>query len=120
VQQSDRTENVIIDAIGPETFTYRELAKTIGKLIGCSRPVVSVPPWLGYAVGSVIGRLVGDVTITRDEIEGLMADLLFTTSPPAGKTKLTDWTREHADTLGYRYTSEVARRIDRKSDYSKL
>jgi len=31
------------------------------------------------------------VFITRPEIEGLMANLLYVTSPPAGKTKLTDW-----------------------------
>jgi NADH dehydrogenase len=82
--------------------------------------VVSVPKWFGYGAGWVIGKWTGDVTITRDEIEGLMADLLYTGSPPAGKTHLTEWTREHADTLGKRYASEVARRVDRRSGYGSL
>jgi NADH dehydrogenase len=120
VEQAGRTENETIDAIGPETFTYRELVKTIGDIIGCRRPVVSVPKWFGYSAGWVIGKWTRDVTITRDEIEGLMADLLYTTSPPAGKTRLTEWTREHADTLGRRYASEVARRVNRRSEYGKL
>ena len=120
VEHASRTENATIDAIGSETFTYRELVKNIGGIIGYPRPVVSVPKWLGYSAGWVIGKWTGDVTITRDEIEGLMADLLYTTSPPAGKTRLTEWTREHADTLGRRYASEVARRVDRKRDYSQL
>lgn len=120
VEQAGRMENATIDAIGPETFTYRELVKTIGGIIGCPRPVVSVPEWFGYAAGWAIGKWTGDVTITRDEIEGLMADLLYTTSPPAGKTNLTEWTRKHADTLGRRYASEVARRKDRKSEYGQL
>jgi len=65
----------------------------------------------------LIGKLVNDVTITRDEIDGLMGDLLYVDSPPAGKTKLTDWIREHADSLGRKYTSELARRRDRETGY---
>lgn len=55
--------------------------------------------------------------ITKEEIEGLMANLLFVDSPPAGTTRLTDWAKKHADTLGLKYTSELARRIDRRSEY---
>jgi NADH dehydrogenase len=55
--------------------------------------------------------------ITRDEIRGLMADLLYVDAPPASHTKLTDWAREHADSLGVHYASELARRRDRDSDY---
>jgi len=58
--------------------------------------------------------------ITRQEIEGLMQGLLCTDSPPAGQTRLTDWAREHADTLGQRYASELARRRDRQSAYERL
>ena len=117
VEQGAKRENVIVDAIGPETFTYKELVKTIGESIGKKRPVISVPPSLGLAVGSILGKCVGDVMITREEIKGLMADLLSVDSAPVGMTKLTDWIREHADTLGKRYTSELARRKDRTIEY---
>ena len=117
VEQGGRRENVIINAVGPETFTYRELVAKIGELIGRPRPVVSVPPCLGYAVGWLMGALVGDVVITRDEIEGLMADLLYVDSPSTGTTALTEWIIQHADTLGRHYTSELARRKDRTSPY---
>jgi NADH dehydrogenase len=110
VEQGQKRENVIINAIGPETFTYRELAKTIGHIIGKPRPVVSMPPTFGYIVGTVIGKMVGDVMITREEIEGLMADLLYVDAPPAGPTRLTDWARQNASGLGKHYTSELARR----------
>jgi NADH dehydrogenase len=110
-------ENRIIDAIGPETFTYRGLAETISRLIGVRRPIVSMPPRLGYWAGKLIGALVGDVMITQEEIEGLMADLLYVDSPPAGTTKLTDWIKQNADTLGRHYTSELARRKDRQASY---
>ncbi len=110
-------ENQIINAIGPETFTYRELVDTIGRLIGVQRPIISLPPQVGYWVGVAIGYLVGDVLITREEIAGLMANLLYVDSAPTEKTKLSEWAREHAHTLGRRYTSELARRKDRLSAY---
>ena len=104
VEQGRLRENTLINAIGPETFTYRELAETIGAIIGRRRPVVSVPPSVGYAVGWVLGKLVGDVLITREEIRGLMDNLLCVEAPPAGATKLTAWAREHAARLGLRLT----------------
>ena len=117
VEQSENKENVVINAIGPETFTYRELVETIADIIGKKRSIISVPPFIGYITGKLIGKLVGDVMVTREEIDGLMADLLYVDAPPAGKTKLTDWAGEHADSLGRRYTSELARRRDRSSGY---
>lgn len=110
VEQGRLRENTIIDAIGPETFTYRELAQTIGKIIGKSRPVIGVPPFFGYLAGQLIGWLVNDVTITRPEIEGLMANLLYVDSPAVGQTRLSDWARQHAATLGKQYANELARR----------
>lgn len=110
VEQGQRYENVIINAIGPETFTYRELVEQIGRIIGRPRPIISLPPRVGYLVGAAIGKLMGDVFITWDEIVGLMANLLYVDSPPVGKVKLTDWVRENAAALGARYASELARR----------
>ncbi|MCH7774240.1 MAG: NAD(P)H-binding protein [Bacteroidetes bacterium] len=117
VEQGENKEDIVINAIGPETFTYKGLIKTIGDIIGKKRPIISVPPAVGYIAGILIGKLVGDVMITRDEITGLMNSLLFVDSPPVGKTKLTEWVKEHRDSLGRKYTSELARRKDLESEY---
>ncbi len=117
VQWGATRENVVLNAIGPETFTYRGLVETIGRLIGARRPVIGVPPAVGYWAGWLVGKLKGDVTITREEIAGLMANLLYVDTPPTGATKLTDWTAAHADTLGRRYANELARRVDRTAAY---
>ena len=93
------------------------MVATIARLLGLRRPIVSVPPTLGYWTGRLLGRWTGDVTITREEIAGLMANLLYVDSPPTGKTRLTDWLRRHADTLGRTYASELARRKDRVASY---
>ena len=114
VERADR----IIDAIGPETYSYRELVRELARIIGVRRPIVSVPPQLGYAAGWLLGKLLGDVLITRDEVEGLMQDLLATESKPTGRTKLSSWAWEHAATLGRRYATELGRRRNRRVAYA--
>jgi uncharacterized protein YbjT (DUF2867 family) len=118
IEKSKSREDSVIDATGPETFTYRELIEQIGLIIGKPKPVVSVPAWFGFLSGWLLGKVVGDQMITWQEIKGLSADLLATNSKPTGTTKLTDWAKEHADTLGIRYASELARRADRQLSYS--
>jgi len=120
VKQGSEGTNTIIDAIGPETFTYRDLVREIGEIIRKPRPIISIPPSVGYAAGWLIGKFTGDVVITREEIEGLMQGFLWTKSPPAGSTRLTDWARTHAATLGQRYASELTRRRNRKETYANL
>jgi len=120
VEQGQGTDNAIIDAIGPETFTYRGLVEAIGRAIGKRRPILSISPSLGYIMGALLGWLRGDVAITRDEIDGLMADLLYTGSLPAGETRLTDWLNEHSDSVGRHYSNELARRRNRTKAYEDL
>ena len=109
-----------IDCHGPETFEYRDLVHRIGEVIGIQRPIVSVPPTLGYLVSKLLNPFVGDVIITREEIAGLMRGLLFSTKPSLGPTRLTDWAAANRDTLGRRYASEVARRVQRAVEYEKI
>jgi NADH dehydrogenase len=117
VDQGQRQEDTTINAVGPEAFTYRGLVEKIGEIIGKRRPIIPVPPSFVYLVSLMIGKLVNDVFVTREEIEGLMANLLYAESPPVGSTRLTDWAMEHADSLGRTYASELVRRRDRKAGY---
>jgi NADH dehydrogenase len=119
VDQGRQGGNVILDAIGPETFTYRELVGRIAETIGVRRPILPLPPALAYAAGWALGRLMGDVMITWPEVRGLMADLLHVRSEPLGTTRLTDWMRDNREALGARYASELMRRADRRVAYEK-
>ena len=113
----DARADRIIDAIGPETYSYRGLVQELARILGVRRPIVSVPAPLGYAAGWLLGKLLRDVLITRDEVEGLMQGLLATRSQPTGRTKLSSWAQEHATTLGRRYATELGRRKDRRVAY---
>jgi uncharacterized protein YbjT (DUF2867 family) len=117
VREIDATCRRTIDAVGPEAYSFRELVETIARVLGLRRAIVPVPPATGHLAGRVLGALVRDVVITRDEIGGLMAGLLATGSPPAGRIRLSDWARKHRETLGVRYASELARRRDRIRSY---
>ncbi len=117
VQNVVEGKNAIINAIGPETFTYRELVERIRRTLGLKSVVISVPPALGYWACRMLGLLVQDVIITREEIRGLMQNKLCVDAPPLGTTRLTEWIQQHRDTLGRSYTSELARRTDRFSVY---
>jgi uncharacterized protein YbjT (DUF2867 family) len=110
VEQAYGIDNTVINAIGPETFTYRGLVEKMSKILAVKRPIISVSPGIGYLAGRMIGKWVGDVTITREEITGLMSDLLYIDAPAAGKIKLTEWARMNAETLGRNYANELARR----------
>ncbi len=117
VAEGQRSENVNINAIGPETFTYRELVKTVGEAISRPRLLVNVPPGLGCSLGKLVGWYMRDTFITREEIRGLMAELLYVPTPPTGKTALTAWMKSNAATLGLRYASELDRRRNRQRPY---
>lgn len=120
VEEGEAAPGRVVDAIGPETFTFRELVATIGRLIGVRRPIVSLPPRLAYLVARAMGALLGDVVLTWQEVEGLMEGLLYTDSPPVGGVRLTEWVGQHASVLGRSYSSELARRRDRTSSYTEL
>lgn len=117
VNEGMRSDNVVINAIGPETFTYRELVNAVGNAIGRQRPLVNVPPGIGCLLGKLVGWFKHDTFITREEISGLMAELLYVTTAPTGNTPLTAWMRKNASLLGQRYASELDRRRNRQMPY---
>jgi NADH dehydrogenase len=117
VEKAVGDENEVVNAIGPETFSYRGLVETIQQALGLKRLVLSVPPEAGYWGCRLLGLFVRDVVITRDEIRGLMQDRLYVAAPSLGATKLTDWLQEHRDTIGRHYASEMGRRLDRCLGY---
>jgi NADH dehydrogenase len=120
VEQGVSHENRTIDAIGPETFTYKQLVREICRTIGKNRFVVSVPPIIGFYASWLAGKIVRDKILTKEEIRGLMTEKLYVESSPAGNTKLTEWAEQHAVTLGLKYSNELARRSDKTADYGSL
>jgi uncharacterized protein YbjT (DUF2867 family) len=109
VRSGLRESNEVIDAVGPEILTFEDLVRLIAGAIGRRTLVVHVPPAAALTAATAIGRLVGDVVVTKDELEGLMAGLVSTEGPATGTRPLTEWLAQNAAVVGKRYASEVSR-----------
>ncbi len=99
-----------VNAVGPESYTYKDLLKMISEKIGTKRSFISIPPVIGFITGYLIGLYKRDVFITWDEIKGLMQGLLYTNSDATGSTKLSEWVDINKENLGKHYESELVKR----------
>lgn len=103
-------QHAVINATGAETYSFRDLWQLLAHAMKTPRPILPVPAWFGLFTARLLGALVGDVILTRDEIAGLSQDRLAVEAPPAGQRKLSEWVTHHAEELGRDYASELARR----------
>jgi uncharacterized protein YbjT (DUF2867 family) len=109
VKGGHQSDNYVVDAVGPETYTYQELVRMIRSAIGSRSLLIHLPPAIVRLTAGVLGAILKDVVLTDDEIKGLMADLLVSHQPPTGKTGLGAWIKSHAGTIGNVYASELCR-----------
>ncbi len=109
VQAGASTQDLLQDVVGPEIFSFNQLVALIGAKIGRNTRLVHLPPGLTLRLAHLIGWWMKDVTLTGQEYEGLSANLLVSSAAPTGQTRLSDWLTQHADQLGRRYASELAR-----------
>ena len=116
VSWSGRNANATVDAIGPEELTYRGLVQSIANAIGRNVRYIHVSPSLGLLLGKVVSLLVRDILLTRDELHGLMANLLTSNQQVNGSTLFSQWLVENKSTIGRAYTSELARHFQWSKD----
>jgi uncharacterized protein YbjT (DUF2867 family) len=100
-------DNYVIDAVGPDIFTFKEMVELIGEKLSAKRPLISVPPRFALLAAQSLSRFVDDVILTPEEVDGLMAGLLVSKEPPRGKTHLADWLEKNKDKVGAKYASEM-------------
>jgi uncharacterized protein YbjT (DUF2867 family) len=102
-------DNVTVDAAGPDTMTYTELVEAISIAVKRRPRFVYLSPRLIMLASNVIGRLVNDVLLNRQELDGLMQELLVSHERPRGSRLLDNFLLTYADTLGTTYASELNR-----------
>jgi len=109
VDSVDQSGNSVLNAIGPETFTFEELVRLVAQQVGSSVRLVHLPMTLAYLATLVSGWFVGDTILTWEEYQGLMGDLLAPGGTSSGQTRLSQWLADNRERVGMRYASEVAR-----------
>lgn len=101
--------NAVVDAVGPEIFTFDDLVRLIAAETHRSTKLIHVRPKTALFMLGLIEPLVGDVVLTREEIEALEANLLVSSKPATGRTLFSEWLARNASILGTTYTSELKR-----------
>jgi uncharacterized protein YbjT (DUF2867 family) len=104
-----QTENVVVDAAGPDIITYAEMVQDVAIAVRRRPRIVHLSSGLTLALGDIVGLFVRDVVLTRQELEGLMQELLVSQEPPRGARRLDDWLLRSTDSLGRSYASELRR-----------
>src|SRR6202521_4013176 len=90
---------------GMGTYRVQPVAIAVGR-----RPrFMYMPPRLTLLAGDIVGAYVHDVILTRQELQGLMEELLVSHEKPRGTRRIDNWLLTNADTLGRNYASELAR-----------
>jgi len=111
VREATATGTRTIDAVGPESFSFRRLVDVVRSGLGLATPIIRLPPRLGWHACRLLSWWQDDALLTRDEITGLMRGLLHTGAAPQGERRVCDTVRAEAATLGLAYANECARRV---------
>ncbi len=109
IQAAQGRENQITDAVGPETFTFKEIVQLIRRTIESRSKVICLPPPTALLMSRIVGLFVKDILLTEEEIQGLLANLLVSNQRPTGWTRFSDWLERNAASLGGKYASELGK-----------
>jgi NADH dehydrogenase len=109
IECGSRTEDTIIDAIGPERPTFNELVSEVRGAVDSRSVVIHVPSPVLTFLSHVMNLGLRDVLLTRDEYRAMVDGLADTEGPATGSTRLSEWILRNGDTLGRRYANELER-----------
>jgi NADH dehydrogenase len=107
-----RDDDLTWDAAGPEVLSFNEMVGAIRGATGSRARLVHLPGPVALVAAAVLGRVVGDTLLTREELEGLRSGLLVSRELPRGTARFTDWLGANGSWLGRRYLSEVGRHFE--------
>jgi uncharacterized protein YbjT (DUF2867 family) len=107
VRLGGRGDNVLLDAVGPQSLTFREMVTLIRAAVGSRAVVVPVPGSLVPALSAALGLLLRDVLLTREEYRAMADGLADSDAPTTGEIAFTDWVARHGAELGRSYANEL-------------
>jgi hypothetical protein len=112
----EEQRNIVLNAVGTETFSFEELVRLIAVQVGRFVRLVHLPVLFAYVATLLTGWIVRDTVLTWEEYKGVMGNLLAPDGPSTGQTRLSDWLAENHEQVGRRYASEVARHYAKSAE----
>jgi uncharacterized protein YbjT (DUF2867 family) len=104
-----RTDTVVMDAVGPQSVSFRELVDAVRAAVASHTVVVPVPGPLLIGLSHALSLALHDTLLTREEYQAMADGLADSGAPPTGNIVFTDWIAEHGAELGRRYANELDR-----------
>jgi uncharacterized protein YbjT (DUF2867 family) len=104
-----RNDSVVMDAVGPQSLTFRAMVGAIRAAVGSRAVLLPVPGALIPVLAGVLSVPLRDTLLTADEYSAMAAGLADSDAPASGQIVFTDWLREHRAELGRRYANELDR-----------
>jgi uncharacterized protein YbjT (DUF2867 family) len=102
-------ESPVVDAVGPQSLTFREMVSSIRSAVGSRAVLVPVPGRLVCALSRALGVVLRDTLLTPDEYDAMAAGLADSSGPATGQTVFTEWVGQHGPELGASYANELGR-----------
>jgi nucleoside-diphosphate-sugar epimerase len=102
-------DTVTLDAVGPQSVTFRQMVDAIRAAVGSRAAVVPVPAPVLFGLSSVLGAALRDTLLTREEYQAMADGLADSAAPATGETVFTDWVAAHGAELGRSYANELDR-----------
>jgi NADH dehydrogenase len=113
---ADAGGNPVWDAAGPEQLTFGALVRAIAAAVDSRARIRPAPAWLALALARLASVPHRDRMLTRDEVGGLVAELLLSDEPARGTETIGPWLGREGPRLGRRYASELARHFRAGAD----
>lgn len=109
VQAGGEEADLTRDAAGPDVLSFNEFVQTVARGVGSRARLVHLPPAVSLIASRLIGALLRDVMLTRDELQAMTDGLLVSSAPPAGTRSLAQWLAEAGEAVGRHYVSDLRR-----------
>ena len=109
VELGARTDTVVMDAVGPQSVTFRQLVDAVRAAVGSHALVVPVPGPLVSQLSRALSLMLRDTLLTREEYQAMADGLADSDARSTGKIVLTDWIADHGAELGRHYANDLDR-----------
>ena len=108
VRLGARADDVTVDAVGPESPTFREMVGAIRTATGSRSLLAPVPGWLMPPMAAVLGAALHDVLLTGEEYWSMKDGLADSDAPASGRRRASaNGSAAHGDELGRVYANEL-------------
>jgi uncharacterized protein YbjT (DUF2867 family) len=98
-----------VDAVGPQSLTFRHLVAEIRDAVGSRSVLLPVPGPVIPALAGMLNLALRDTLLTAAEYASMAAGRADSAGRATGSIVFTDWVHAHGTELGRRYANELDR-----------